>query len=118
MIRASLPVVFGESFLREKERILDGLVEATIRRNRKEGLMALLEGAISSPPLSQVVMDLSIPTLVISASEDPLVTEEGARELAELCRGRHNHVKGIGHSIPSEAPELFDEMVLEFLLNR
>lgn len=116
MVRASLPVVFGEDFLKDKERILDGLVEATIRRNSKEGLVALLEGMLSYPPLSQIVGSLSVPSLVISASEDPLVTEEGTKDLAALCGGRHLHVKGIGHSVPSEAPELFSEMVLEFLV--
>jgi pimeloyl-ACP methyl ester carboxylesterase len=115
MIRAALPVVFGEDFLRDKNRILDGLVKATARRNSKEGLTAFLEALISYPPLSQITGSISIPSLVISASEDPLVTEEGARELAKICRGRHEQVPGIGHSIPSEAPELFNKTVLEFL---
>jgi 3-oxoadipate enol-lactonase len=116
MIWASLPVVFGEAFLRDKERILDGLVEATVRRNSKEGLTALLEAMLVYSPLSQIVGSCSVPSLVISASEDPLVTEEGAKDLAALCGGRHTHVTGIGHSVPSEAPELFSEMVLEFLV--
>jgi len=115
MIRASLPVVFGEAFLKDKERILDGLVKATARRNSKEGLTAFLEALIFYPPLSRMVRSPSVPALVISTSEDPLVTEGGARELAGLCRGTHKHVTGIGHSVPSEAPQLFDEMVLEFL---
>ncbi|MDY6989248.1 MAG: alpha/beta hydrolase, partial [Thermodesulfobacteriota bacterium] len=67
------------------------------------------------PPLSQIAGSLSVPSLVISASEDPLVTEKGAKELAALCGGRYKHVIGVGHSIPSEAPQLFDETVLEFL---
>lgn len=55
------------------------------------------------------------PCLVISASNDPLVEEEGARELALLCNGRHKHITGVGHSIPAEAPEVFSKTVLEFL---
>jgi len=116
MVWASLPVVFGEDFLKDKERILDGLVKATVRRNSKEGLTAFLEAMMADPPLSQIVGSGSVPCLVISASEDPLVTEEGAKDLAALCGGRHSHVTGIGHSVPSEAPELFNEMVLEFLV--
>jgi 3-oxoadipate enol-lactonase len=116
MVWASLPVVFGEDFLKDRERILDGLVKATVRRNSKEGLTALLEAMMAYPSLSQTVGSLSAPTLVISASEDPLVTEERAKDLAKLCGGRHRHVTGIGHSVPSEAPELFDEMVSEFLV--
>ncbi|MDY6836777.1 MAG: alpha/beta hydrolase [Thermodesulfobacteriota bacterium] len=115
MIWASLPVVFGEEFLKAKERILNGLVKATARRNSKQALTAFLEAIISYPPLSQITGAISIPSLVISASEDPMITEEGARELAKICGGRHKQVPGIGHSIPSEAPELFNKTVLEFL---
>jgi len=118
MIWASLPVVFGEEFLKAKERISDGLVRATLRRNSKEGLTALLEAMISYPPLSRIAGSLSVRSLVISASEDPLVTEGGARELAALCGGTHKHVTGIGHSIPSESPELFNEIVLGFLTEK
>ncbi|MDY6951672.1 MAG: alpha/beta hydrolase [Thermodesulfobacteriota bacterium] len=116
MIWASLPVVFGEGFLKDKARILEGLVKATARRNSKEGLRAFLEALLGYPSLSRTVPPLSIPALVISSSEDPLITEGGARELAGLCRGTHKHVTGIGHSVPSEAPELFNEMVFEFLV--
>lgn len=56
-----------------------------------------------------------IPSLVISGSDDTLVTEEGATELAVLCGGRHKKMIGIGHSVPSEAPELFNKTLLEFL---
>ncbi|MDY6987754.1 MAG: alpha/beta hydrolase [Thermodesulfobacteriota bacterium] len=118
MIWASLPVVFGEDFLKDKPRILDGFVKATLRRNSKEGLTAFLEAMISYPPLSQIAGSLSVPSLVISASEDPLVTEKGAKELAALCGGSYKHVIGVGHSIPSESPELFNEIVLGFLTEK
>ena len=115
VIRASLPIVFGEDFLKDKERILDGVVKATAMRNSKEGLTAFLQALIAYPSLAEIAASLSVPCLVISASEDPLVTEEGARELAQLCGGSHKQVTRIGHSIPSEAPELFNKIILEFL---
>jgi 3-oxoadipate enol-lactonase len=118
MVRAALPVVFGESFLRDNKRILDSMVKATIRRNSTEGLTALLESMLSYPPLSGMVGSLAVPSLVISASDDPLVTEEGARELAALCGGGHRHVAGIGHCVPNEAPELFEKLVSEFLAEK
>ena len=115
MVWASLPVVFGESFLQRKQGTLDNIVKAIVRKNRTEALIAQLEAMTASPPLSNIVRNVRIPCLVISASDDPLVREEGARELALLCNGQHRHINGIGHSIPAEAPEVFSKTVLEFL---
>ena len=115
MVWVSLPFVFGEVFLKQKERILASMVKAIVARNTEDALIAQLEAMTAYPPLSQMLRNVHSPCLVISASDDPLVTEEGASQLAGLCHGRHKHIKGIGHSIPSEAPELFNKMILEFL---
>jgi pimeloyl-ACP methyl ester carboxylesterase len=115
MVRAALPVVFGEDFLRHQERILDTMVKAIVKRNTKEALFAQLQAMTIYSPPSEMAPKIRMPCLVISGSDDPIVTEEGARKLAELCNGTHEHLAGIGHSIPSEAPELFGKMVKEFL---
>jgi 3-oxoadipate enol-lactonase len=115
MIWTALPVVLGERFLKQKERILHAVVSAMVTRNSKEGLQAHLEAIASYPPASQLATRVRVPTLVVSASEDPIVTIEGAKELAALCHGHHKHFSGIGHSVPVEAPELFNETVLAFL---
>jgi len=115
MVWVSLPLVFGEVFLRQKERILDSIVKAIVARNTEEGLIAQLEAMTAYPPLAQSVGNVHASCLIISASDDPLVTEEGARELAGLCRGQHEHITGIGHSIAAEAPEWFNKTVLAFL---
>lgn len=112
---ALLPVVFGENFLQQKEGTLDNIVKAIVKRNSKEALIAQLEAMTAYPPLSKIVRNVHIPSLVISASDDPLVAEEGARELALLCNGQHKHLNGIGHSIPAEAPEVFNKTILQFL---
>jgi len=115
MVWASLPVVFGERFLKRKERVLGSIVNAMVKRNRKDAIAAHLEAMAAYLPISHFASHVSAPTLVISASEDPLVTEEASRKLATLCNGRHRQFVGIGHSIPSESPELFNETLLEFL---
>lgn len=115
MVWASLPVVFGENFLEQKEGTLDNIVKAMVRRNRTESLIAQLEAMTAYPPLSKIARNVRTPCLVISASDDPLVTEEGTRRLAMLCNGQHRHINGIGHSIPAEAPEVFSKTVVEFL---
>lgn len=115
MAWASLPVVLGEYFLKQNERLLGPMVKAVVKRNSKEALVAHLEAITTYPPLYEVAAHIRVPTLVISASEDPLVTKEGANKLADLCNGQHKHLLRIGHSVPSEAPELFNETLLAFL---
>jgi pimeloyl-ACP methyl ester carboxylesterase len=111
----ALPIVFGERFLKQRQRILDSIVKGIVMRNSKEALIAHFEAMVTYPPLSQIARHVHVPSLVISGSDDPLVTEEGAKELAELCGGRQKHIVGVGHTVPAEAPELFNETTLEFL---
>jgi 3-oxoadipate enol-lactonase len=115
MAWVALPVLFGESFLGDQEKILDSMVKAIVKRNTKEALIAQLEAMTTYPPLSEIARNVRNPCLVISASDDPLVTEEGAKELAVLCSGHHEHIARVGHSIPIEAPDLFNRTVMEFL---
>ena len=115
MAWAALPVVFGENFLRINEGSLDKIMKAIIRRNKEDGLIAQLEAMGELTRLSSTAPDIRCPVLVLSGSDDPLVTEEGARELARLCKGRHERLPGLGHSIPAEAPELFVDILKKFL---
>jgi pimeloyl-ACP methyl ester carboxylesterase len=111
----SLPVAFGESFLKQQQRILDHIVTAMIRRNKKQALIAHLEAIRVYPPLSQIAQHVHHPVLVVSGSDDLLVTESDAENLALVCGGRHKQLGGIGHSIPAETPEVFNKTVLQFL---
>jgi 3-oxoadipate enol-lactonase len=115
MAWVALPFIFGENFLLRSKGILDKIVKAIVRRNRKDDLIAQLETMADLTPLSFAAQDVRCPVLVLSASDDPLVTLEGARELAELCGGRHERLLGLGHSIPLEAPELFVDILKRFL---
>ena len=116
MAWAALPVAFGENFLKQKERMLPDIVKSIVKRNREDSLIAHLEAVASYSSLSSIVRDFSAPCLVLSGSDDPLVSEEEAKELAILCGGQHKHIIGAGHSIPAEVPELFVQSLLEFLL--
>ena len=111
----SLPVAFGESFLKQQQKILDHIVTAMVKRNKKQALIAHLEAIQLYPPLSRIAQHVHRPVLVVSGSDDLLVTESDARHLATVCGGRHTHLTGIGHSIPAEAPEVFTKTVSKFL---
>jgi 3-oxoadipate enol-lactonase len=116
MARASLPVAFGENFLKQKDKILSGIVKSIVNRNNKQFLIAHIEAMASYPPLSRIIRDFNKPCLVVSGSDDPFVSEEEAKQLADLCGGQYKRIIGAGHSIPAEVPELFAKNLLELLL--
>jgi pimeloyl-ACP methyl ester carboxylesterase len=69
----------------------------------------------SYPAPDIITVGFDKPTLVLSGSEDPLVEPQDVRRLVHRCRADHHQLAGIGHSIPAESPEIFQQLVLEFL---
>lgn len=112
---ASLPTILGNDFLAANEKIISGIVRASIQRNRPEGVRALLQAMMDYPDLADLAGKVRAPTLVLSADQDLLVTPDGARELARLAGGRHELITGVAHTIPIEAPEAFRDIVITFL---
>jgi pimeloyl-ACP methyl ester carboxylesterase len=115
MAWAALPTVFGNSFLNQHQKILDKIVDAVVLRNSRRSLIAQLDAVLQYPSPHSMTKNLNQPALVISGAEDPIIDPGDARQLADLCMARHEELSGIGHSIPAEAPRVFEKMVLEFL---
>jgi pimeloyl-ACP methyl ester carboxylesterase len=116
MAWAALPTVFGNSFLNQHKKILDKIVEAVVLRNSRRPLIAQLEAVLRYPSPGSMTENLNQPALVISGADDPLIDPADVRLLAELCNACHKELAGIGHSIPAEAPRIFEKLVLEFLI--
>jgi len=114
MAWAAVPAVFGSRFLRNHQKIIDKIVGAVVIRNNREALIAQLDAVLNYPTPDRIPADFAKATLIISGSQDLLVEPEDARQLAQRCRGRHEMLDGSGHSIPAEAPEIFQQLVLEF----
>lgn len=117
MAWAVLPFVFSEQYLAENKRILAEIVNAIAVRNKKEALITHLKALFHYPPPVRLVKGHHPPALVISGSKDPLVSKESAQALAEKIHASYREVPGAGHSVPQEAPQLFNDTVLKFLLN-
>ncbi len=115
MAWASLPLVFGKRFLNRNRNILDKIVAAIAARNDKEALMAHFNAIAGYPATESFLKKIKCPTLVISGSDDPIVNRQDARRLAKDCHGRHQIFPETGHSIPAEAPALFQQVILDFL---
>lgn len=115
LVSAAMPHVFGEDFLVRNRKHLDRIEKAIIRRNRTASLAAHLSAIGDYPSLRSMLQKLDLPVLVLSGADDSLVSVHGAAEVAARVGGRHQVIKGIGHSIPAEAPELFLDTVSRFL---
>ncbi len=115
MVWAAMPHVFGRTYLKKNQKVLDRIVKTIVRRNKTEALRAHLEAMRHYPPLTRMLTRTASLVLVITGEDDPLLTSEGALELATVCGGRHEELKGVGHSIPAEAPRRFNRLILEFM---
>ncbi len=116
MAWAALPTVFGNNFLRQHHKTMAMIVAAVVKRNNQKALIAQLDAIWRYPSPDRIPKDFSRPTLVLTGTEDFLVRPEDARRLAELCRARYEELTGIGHSLPAEAPRIFENKVLDFLV--
>ena len=115
MAWATLPLVFGKRFLDQNRDILDKIVAAIAARNDKDALIAHFNAIARYPSPQSFLRTIKCPTLVISGSDDPIVSRRDARQLAKDCQGRHEIFPETGHSIPAEAPALFQQVIYDFL---
>lgn len=112
---AMVPFVFGEGFLKRNHRYLAAAVQALAERNRLEAIGAyLLSMAADSrnPPDAP----LRCPSFFVSGADDPIAPVSRVAETAKACGGVHHVIPDVGHSIPVEAPAVFDECVNLFLI--
>ena len=111
----SLPSILGPDYLAANERMIRGMIRASVDRNSLVGTTALLEAMIDYPDLSEFATETSCPTQVLFGSHDPLVEKEGANELARLTKGEVFEIIDCGHTIPIERPKVFQQHIEKFL---
>lgn len=118
LVWATLPHVFGERFLRGNLKTLDHIAQSITRRNKAAHLLAHFEAMAKYRPMAKMLAPLSQPILVLSGSEDPLVTAAGAEKIVQISGGRHIRLPQLGHSIPAEAPDSFLRILVRFIEGR
>lgn len=115
MAWAALPWVFGDRYLSRNRAVLDKMVGALVRRNRKEALLMHLDALLAYGDPDHSGFPIGCPTLVLSGSEDPIAEPAQGKQLSDLCHGRHQIFDHVGHTIPAEAPERFTRELIDFL---
>jgi pimeloyl-ACP methyl ester carboxylesterase len=116
MAWAALPIVFGNKFLKQNEKMLDKIVKAVVKRNRKKSLIAHLKAVLNYPPSDGIAYRHSPPMLVISGLEDPIINSADVHQLADFYKARLEELSSIGHSIPAETPHIFERLLIDFLV--
>lgn len=114
LMRAMLPVVFSEAFLRQQTRVLDKIVEALVQRNDAGKINRLLTALADYPPVADTLPETGLPSRVLAGADDPLVSSTGAQALAKRLKGSFRLLDDTGHSIPAEAPESLLEEITHF----
>ena len=116
MAESILPAIFGKPFFEHHKGIMTDIATAVVERNRKDALLAQLKALPYYPSPDSAQLKAAIKCIVLSGAEDSLVTPEAAAELASHLNGRHEMLNDVGHSLPVEAPDQFDQLVQDFLL--
>jgi len=114
---AMLPTVLGSAFLEENRRMLPKIVKAIILRNRPASLLAHFDAMLADSRRLPPAVKAGSPALVISGEQDPLVSPEGARRLADQLGGTHVLMNGVGHTIQIEAPDRLNRELDAFLMS-
>ena len=118
----SLADTLGPAYLDRNEHMLAGMVQATMSRNRYEGIRALFEQTLADDPAwpfhpTRLAPRIACPTLLLAGAHDRLAPSAELAALAELFAGpvTHHVIPNVGHTVAIEAPEVWRAHVLEFL---
>ncbi|MDO5700882.1 MAG: alpha/beta hydrolase [Bowdeniella nasicola] len=67
----------------------------------------------TTEPWAHRLGEISVPTVVVHGSEDPVIPPEGGRQLAKGIEGADFHlIEGMGHQQPPELSDLFADLTL------
>ncbi len=115
LVEGMIPKLFAPATL-EKNPWLVQEVRAMMERQNSTGVMGALWAMAHRPDSRPDLPNIEIPTLVMVGEEDVLTPPGMAREMADSIPGaRLTVIPGAGHMSPMEAPEAFNEALMDFL---
>ncbi len=116
MVWSMLPIVFGEPFLEQHQSKMNDMVSAIVNRNRADAVIAHLKAMPHYLPVRDSIPEVYPPALVVAGDQDLVVQKDQSRALAKMLGAHLVQLKGVGHSPNMEAPEAFNQVLLQFLL--
>ena len=106
---------FGSAFVDRHRHLLPTMEKTLAMRNRVDALEAQLAALHHYPAMTAFTDRINTPAMVMWGDRDALVNEKGAKGLARRLGASWVSMAGIGHSLPIEAPEAFQEHLAGFL---
>jgi pimeloyl-ACP methyl ester carboxylesterase len=115
--RRTMPLTFSFGWTeRNAERFEQILAARREYPTPEETLEAHIQACYGFYARGCEVERIEAPVLVVHGQEDLIVPVENGRALASrLPNARYVELHGVGHNLQLEVPELFNELVLEFL---
>lgn len=112
---AMVPALLGETTRRERPAVVDH-VRQLIAQAHPEGVARALEAMRRRPDSTPALAGIGVPTLVVVGEEDTLTPPAESRIIAAGIPGaRLVTLPGAGHLANLEAPEGFNQALLDFL---
>ncbi|MBI5493864.1 MAG: alpha/beta fold hydrolase [Deltaproteobacteria bacterium] len=116
LARQSLPWILSDRYLEAHAAEIPLMVKAAVRRNRREGILAMLDGLLRDPGTPDELERITAPTLLMTGSEDRFSTPAIVRTLmSRIPRAKLDVVEGAGHTVAIEMPDIFFLRVDAFL---
>jgi len=116
MVWSMLPIVLGEPFLDQNTSIINDMVSVIVKRNRADALKAHLKAMIRYLPVTDSISEAYPPALIVTGNQDLIVSKDQSRALAKMLGAHLIQLKGVGHTPNMEAPEAFNQVLLQFLM--
>lgn len=96
-------IIHGIGIPFDEERARKFVTASYDRSNYRPGYSRQLAGILATGNRKPVLASITVPTLVIHGSEDPLLPSEGGKDTAEAIAGAELLIiEGMGHSLPPE----------------
>jgi pimeloyl-ACP methyl ester carboxylesterase len=92
------------------------MVSVIVKRNRASALKTHLKAMIRYLPVTDSISEAYPPALIVTGNQDLIVSKDQSRALAKMLGAHLIQLTGIGHSPNMEAPETFNQLLLQFLL--
>ncbi|MFX0021031.1 MAG: alpha/beta fold hydrolase [Candidatus Hermodarchaeota archaeon] len=109
----NLRIIHGTGLPFDEKKARKSVIASYDRSNYRPGYSRQLAAVIAAGNRKQALASITVPTLVIHGSEDPLMPPEGGKDTAEAIPGAELLIiEGMGHSLPLEVwPQLLDAIV-------
>jgi pimeloyl-ACP methyl ester carboxylesterase len=100
----------------DEQRVSSLIGAAYDRSYYPEGTSRQYAAIMASPPRSERLKSLKVPTLVLHGSVDTLIRPEGGRHTAQCITGAEYHeIEGWGHDMPPQMAPLVTGFIVPFV---